>query len=328
MPPISRRRFLGVAGITSLALAMSTREQAHAAAASSKPKGPAEVKELLEGPVNSIPTSFLPNGDVDWKGVRNIIETGISGGSNVSLLTRGDSRFEYLSDDEIAQLTRILVDQVKGRALTVAATDTWWTGQAVQFARFCKDIGVDVLMVSPPAGTTDGLIAHYRAVAEVMPIMLVGHVSYDVIDGLLDMPNACCFKEDYTEEWAFESEDRYGKHFKFMTGGGLARHWRQWPHGVTAFMSWPSSFAPHVARRYWRAVQAGHKRIVEKVLEEVEAPFFKAAMEFPAGFHAFWRAALELNGVASRWLRPPQETATEEQLEQIKNQLDEWGLLT
>ena len=42
---------------------------------------PEEIKTLVEGPVNSIPTPFLPSGEIDREGVANIIETGITGGS-------------------------------------------------------------------------------------------------------------------------------------------------------------------------------------------------------------------------------------------------------
>ena len=50
------------------------------------------------------PTPFLPSGEIDREGVANIIETGITGCSQVSLRTYGDSQFDFLSDDEVAQL--------------------------------------------------------------------------------------------------------------------------------------------------------------------------------------------------------------------------------
>ena len=60
-------------------------------------KSPDEIRTLLEGPVTSIPTSFLANGDIDWDGVANIIEVGLKGGSGVILLTVGDSQLLCLS---------------------------------------------------------------------------------------------------------------------------------------------------------------------------------------------------------------------------------------
>ena len=104
-----------------------------------------EVKVLLNGPVNSLPTPFLPDGEIDWDGVRKIIDVGIEGGSGVSLLTYGDSQFDFLSDAEVEALTTCLVDQVRGRALTVAATRRWSDARAVDFAHFCRQLGVDAL---------------------------------------------------------------------------------------------------------------------------------------------------------------------------------------
>ena len=49
--------------------------------------GPQDVKSRLEGPVNSIPTPFRKDGSLDERGFRNIVETGIAGGSGVALLT-------------------------------------------------------------------------------------------------------------------------------------------------------------------------------------------------------------------------------------------------
>ena len=157
-------------------------------------KPPEEIKTLLEGPVNSIPTPFLPSGEIDREGVANIIETGITGCSQVSLRTYGDSQFDFLSDDEVAQLTRLLVDRVDGRALTVGATRRWPDAKAVQFAEYCRATGADLLMVLPSDQTQpQGKIAHYRKIAAVMPVMLVGYPDYEILDALLDAPNICTF---------------------------------------------------------------------------------------------------------------------------------------
>jgi len=290
---------------------------------------PDQVIEMLEGPVNSIPTTFLRDGRLDWRGIAGVIETGIAGGSGVSLLTFGDSQLESLSDDETAELTKFLVEQVRGRALTVAATRRWWTGKAVEFARFCKDAGADALMVLPPqqAAVPEGLIAHYRAVAEVMPLMLVGAPRYEVLDGLLDAPSICCFKEDGTEAYAIQTMQRYAGRWKFMTGGTLWRHCTQRPYGCRAFFCCYSSFCPRVAKRYWDAVRAGDEATVSDVLNRVDIPFFALDAEFAGGIQAVWRAALELKGIASRWLRPPMVSVSDADMDRLKGRLRGLGLV-
>jgi 5-dehydro-4-deoxyglucarate dehydratase len=289
---------------------------------------PAEIRAQLIGPVNSIPTPFLAGGAIDREGFRSIIETGIAGGSGISLLTPGDSQFDFLTDEEVAELTRLLVEQVRGRALTVAATRRWWTGQAVEFARFCRDLGVDVLMVLPPDPSPPrGRIDHYRAVAAVMPVMLVGFPGYDILDGLLDVPNICCFKEDGTLEYAIRTLRRYGERWRIMTGGSLWRHYAEWPYDCRAFMCCYSSFAPSVAQRYWSAVQNGDETRARELLTRVDGPFFDLHGTFPGGIQAVWRGALELNGIASRYLRPPMISASDVDLERLRGELATLGLL-
>ena len=290
---------------------------------------PDEIARALEGPVNSIPTTFLPSGELDWDGIARVIETGIAGGSRVACLTYGDSQYDFLSDDEVAALTRFTLGRARGRALVVAATRRWWTGKAVEFARECRGWGADVLMVLPSQQAVEpaGLIAHYKAVAAVMPVMLVGAPSYAVLDGLLDEPNVCCFKEDGTEEYAIETMQRYGSRWKFMTGGTLRRHSPQRPYGCRAFFCCYSSFCPRVGGRYWDAVQAGDEPTVNEIIRTVDVPFFALHEEFAGGIQAVWRAALELKRIASRWLRPPMVTASEAETDRIRERLAGLGLL-
>lgn len=304
-----------------------------------KSKEPSEIKALLEGPVNSIPTSFLRDGGIDWNGVANIIETGIAGGSGVSLLTAGDSQLLSLSDSEVAELTRFHSEKVAGRALTVAATGLWWTGKCVEFARHCRDLGVDVLMTLPPSSATepDGLVAHYKAIADVMPVMLVGYPSHAVLDRLIGAPNICCFKEDGTEAYSIITIPKYAEHWKFMTGGCLWRHLIQWPYGCRSFMAWSSCFAPQVSDRYWRLAQANDMQAAGQLVQKVEFPLFDLCGQqpggaltgggsFPSFWQGLWRAALELRGIASRYLRPPMLSATDADMENLRQKLAALGL--
>jgi dihydrodipicolinate synthase/N-acetylneuraminate lyase len=93
-----------------------------------------EIRARIKGPVNSIYTTFTRDGELDWPGIRQLIDNGIEAGSDISLLTYGDSQLEFLSDAEVFELTRVLVEQTAGRALTVAATKRWNTRIALEFA--------------------------------------------------------------------------------------------------------------------------------------------------------------------------------------------------
>jgi dihydrodipicolinate synthase/N-acetylneuraminate lyase len=289
----------------------------------------AELRSRILGPVNSIPTTFTCDGEIDWPGVRKIIETGITGGSMISLLTVGDSQFDFLSDEEVAELTKVLVEQSAGRAVTVAATKRWWTGTALAFAHYCREIGVDMLMMLPSqhvVSATD-LAGWYKAVAEVIPVMLVGKPTHEILDDLLDEPRICAFKEDGTLEYALETMTKYHSQWEFVTGGFYRRHLTQWPYGCRAFFSWTSSFAPHVAQRYWQALQQNDLDSATEVIVRVEVTFAQLARRNPEGWQATWRGAFELNGVAQRYLRPPRRSLNDAEMAELAAALDQIGLL-
>ena len=102
------------------------------------------VRAALTGPVPTIRTPFLEDGCIDYDGLRTMVDFDIDGGAKAVVLTAGDSHLIATSDQEIAQVTKAMVEHVGGRAMTVAA-DRWFdTKQAVAFARYCADIVVDV----------------------------------------------------------------------------------------------------------------------------------------------------------------------------------------
>lgn len=294
-------------------------------------KSPDEIRALLEGPVSSIPTTFNPDGSLDEPGVRRAVEVAIEGGTMVNLLTFGDSQLDSLDEGEFLRLTGLVVAAARGRGLVVAAGLRVWTGKALEHARTVRELGADVLMVlpsdqmigSPPAS----LAEHYRAVARVMPVMIVGAPAFPLLDLLRDDPNICCFKEDGSESYAVAAMLRYGQHpWKFMSGGCLWRHYTQWPMGCRAFMSAYSAFKPQVSARYWKAIQAADMPAISDILTRTHMPFFGLEGAYPGGLQAVWRGAMEIHGVARRYLRAPKRSLSDADMDRLRGDLKAMGL--
>jgi 4-hydroxy-tetrahydrodipicolinate synthase len=104
------------------------------------------VREALTGPVTSIRTPFAKDGSVDYDGLRNTLDFNIDAGSKTMLLTAGDSHYIALSDQEIADVSRVVIDHTAGRAMVVTADRYYNTNQAVAFAKFAAEAGADVHM--------------------------------------------------------------------------------------------------------------------------------------------------------------------------------------
>lgn len=75
-----------------------------------------EIHELLAGPVMSVHTPFCQDGQIDYASLRGLVDRGIENSSTTMLLTYGDSLFSLLTDDEVAEVTRVVAEQTRGRA--------------------------------------------------------------------------------------------------------------------------------------------------------------------------------------------------------------------
>ena len=90
-------------------------------------------------------------------------------------------------------------------------------------------------------------------------------------------------------------------------------------------MDWSTSFAPQVGRHYWDAVQAGNLEDAARITREIEQPLF-ALCTAGIDWQALWRTVLELNGIASRYLRDPIVTLDDATVERITPALKALGL--
>ena len=128
---------------------------------------PPEVREALKGPWPSIRTPFTKEGEIDKASLRRQLDFLIDAKAKAVVLTWGDSLFSVLTDDEIAEVTQVVVEHVNRRVYVVTATDQWWTRKAAEFAQYSAELGADMVMGLPPdwvASTTiDQLTDYYAA---------------------------------------------------------------------------------------------------------------------------------------------------------------------
>jgi 4-hydroxy-tetrahydrodipicolinate synthase len=298
------------------------------------------VRQALTGPVSSIRTPFLRDGSLDPDGLRQAIDFNIAAGSRTMLLTAGDSHYFALSDDDIAAVTRTTVEHTNRRAMVVAADRHYNTRQAVAFAKYCRDIGVDVLMVMPPdwAGscTPETLAAHYAAVAEQIPLMLVTNVFgvHGTAFGLRTLEctlsatrNVVAIKDDICGPFARKMALMVHDHWAIMSGGQKQNHLDVHPYGCDGYLSTFITFKPEIARRYWSAIERSDIPAAARVIRDFDLPFFELVGGVNGGFDAGIHAVLELFGICQRWRRPPYYSLNDAETEHVAEALRKIGLL-
>jgi dihydrodipicolinate synthase/N-acetylneuraminate lyase len=128
------------------------------------------------------------------------------------------------------------------------------------------------------------------------------------------------WKQDVDLSYLIDTPVRFGKRLNSFAGGSYEWFLAGQPYGMTAYFDTYSTFAPEISARFWRAVR-------EKDLSEQMAINLKYERPFLADFtHAWWHATLEYFGVAPRYLRPPQNSYTDEEMNSVKAFFDSAGL--
>ena len=293
----------------------------------------------VTGPVVSINTPFLRNGDIDYAGLRNFIEFTIEAGTKTILFTQGDSLYVVLTEDEIAELTKFTAKAIGKRAMFIAAANFWWTRQALEFARYAHDVGADAAIVAPPhrGMTVNELVTFYQTVSEPIPVFILSaSLSIVGLQGALETvkrlvaeaPGIVGLKEDYGPEFARQAcLLAHGKSAIFA-GGQKQTHMDMFPYGCDGYMSIFMKFKPEIAHTYWAAIEKNDQKKAVAVIEDYDMPLFQFLYStFPAGGDAGQHGLQELAGICRRWRRKPLPDLTDADMEKLKSFLNEKSLL-
>jgi 4-hydroxy-tetrahydrodipicolinate synthase len=295
------------------------------------------VRQSLTGPISSVSTPFARDGSIDQAALRAGVDFAVTvANSGTILLTYGDSLYSVLTDREIAEVTRIVVEQTAGRKMVVAA-GCWWTGEAVRFAEYCRSLGVDLFMPLPPnwAGscTEQTLVDHFEQVSRVMPVMLVTAIGPGVsvplgaIRTLLQRNTGIvAIKDDICGAYGRRLASLNAGRWAFLSGGRKENHFDQHPYGADGYLSLYMRFKPAVAHRYWAAIQAGDLPAAVAVIKKFDIPFMDFCAAHGVHFDAVVHGAMELAGLAQRWRRPPYSSLDDDQMEKLKSFLAGVGL--
>ncbi|WP_167859785.1 dihydrodipicolinate synthase family protein [Paenibacillus cymbidii] len=296
------------------------------------------VKHYLNGPIASVSTPFDREGEIDYAALRNCVEFIVEGGSGTVLLTYGDSLYSILTDREIAEVTRVTVEQVAGRKLVVTAGN-WWTGESVRFAEYCRSLGADLYMPLPPnwAGscTPQTLAQHFRRIGQVMPVMAVTALGpgvalpLKVAETLLEENDngIVAVKDDICGPYGRRLANLVAGRWAFLSGGRKENHLDQLPYGADAYLSMYMRFKPEIALRYWRLVQAGNTREAAAIVRDYDIALIEFGTGLGVDFDAVIHGSLELFGIARRWRRLPYNNLTDEQMEKLKAFYAHLGLI-
>lgn len=149
-------------------------------------------KIIFKGCGTAIVTPFTESG-VNFEEFRKLIESQIKEGVDSIIVCGTTGEASTMSEQERKDTIKFAVDVVNKRIPVIAGTGSNSTSSAVEMSKYAESVGVDAVLIVTPyynKTTQEGLIAHYKKIAEAINIPII---MYNVPGrtGLNILPKTC-----------------------------------------------------------------------------------------------------------------------------------------
>jgi 4-hydroxy-tetrahydrodipicolinate synthase len=160
-----------------------------------------------EGSWVAIPTPFTEEDEVDFNGLRKLVDFQAEHGTDGLLLMGSTGESPALSMEEKRAILDEVLPYAKGKLPVLAGTTCGNTRQTITLSEYAQRAGADgLLLVVPPylRPSQDGVYEHFKAVAEAVDIPVAiynnpGRVSVNIdpatVIALAEIPNIVADKE-------------------------------------------------------------------------------------------------------------------------------------
>lgn len=128
------------------------------------------------GSIPAIVTPFKKNGSLDLPALKKFVEWQVSSGIDAIVPCGSTGEAATMNEEEYETVIKTVVGQVKGRIPVIAGAGSNDTKRAVHLSKIAKKARANALLHVTPfynKPTANGLVAHFKAVAEVgLPIVI------------------------------------------------------------------------------------------------------------------------------------------------------------
>ena len=161
----------------------------------------------LTGSIVALVTPMNPDGAVDYKTLRKLIDWHINQGTDCIGVVGTTGESPTVSVDEHREIIRVVVEQSNKRVPIMAGCGANSTREAIELAEFAAQVGADCQLQVVPyynKPTQEGQFQHFKAIAQAvdLPMVLynvpgrtVADLQHDTVMRLAQVPGIVGIKE-------------------------------------------------------------------------------------------------------------------------------------
>ena len=145
----------------------------------------------ITGSIVALVTPMLEDGSVDYPTLRQLVDWHVAQGTDCIGVVGTTGESPTVNVREHCEIIRVSVEQSAGRVPIMAGCGANSTAEAIELARFAKDVGADCQLQVVPyynKPTQEGQYLHFKAIAEAvdLPMVLYNVPGRSVADMLHD----------------------------------------------------------------------------------------------------------------------------------------------
>src|SRR3954468_5851440 len=162
----------------------------------------------ITGSIVALATPMHDDGSVDYPALRRLIDWHIAEGTDCIGVVGTTGESPTVNVEEHCEIIRVSVEQAKGRVPIMAGCGANSTAEAIELAKFAREIGADCQLQVVPyynKPTQEGQYQHFKAIAEAvgdLPIILynvpgrtVADMQHETVLRLAEVPGIVGIKE-------------------------------------------------------------------------------------------------------------------------------------
>jgi 4-hydroxy-tetrahydrodipicolinate synthase len=162
----------------------------------------------ITGSIVALVTPMLEDGSVDYPTLRKLVDWHIAEGTDCIGVVGTTGESPTVDVKEHCEIIRVAVEQAQGRVPIMAGCGANSTAEAIELARYAKQVGADCQLQVVPyynKPTQEGLYQHFKAIAEAtadLPMILynvpgrtVADMQHDTALRLAQVPGIVGIKE-------------------------------------------------------------------------------------------------------------------------------------
>ena len=162
----------------------------------------------ITGSLVALVTPMHEDGSVDYPTLRKLIDWHVAEGTDCICVVGTTGESPTVSVEEHCEIIRVAVEQAAGRVPIMAGCGANSTQEAIELARFAKDVGADCQLQVVPyynKPTQEGQYQHFKAIAEAvgdLPMVLynvpgrtVADMQHETVLRLAEVPGIVGIKE-------------------------------------------------------------------------------------------------------------------------------------